>query len=83
MIELRETEIDALIRMGLLQPEMRNNPIAVCEALYAHLDTTFIYAQANIETKRRALEQADGATRESRPPRWKREPALLAWLDSL
>jgi hypothetical protein len=40
MIELRETEIDAFIRMGLLQPEMRNDRIAVCQALYAHLDTT-------------------------------------------
>lgn len=50
---------------------------------HAHLDTTFLYAQANIETKRRALELADGDARPERPPRWKREPALLAWLDSL
>ena len=49
---------------------------------HAHLDTTFLYAQANVETKRRALEQVDGAARTARPPRWKREPALLAWLDS-
>lgn len=50
---------------------------------HAHLDTTFLYAQANVETKRRAIEQADGMARSTRPPRWKREPALLAWLDSL
>ena len=50
---------------------------------HAHLDTTFLYAQANVETKRRAIEQADGTARSTRPPRWKREPALLAWLDSL
>ena len=50
---------------------------------HVHLDTTFLYAQANVETKRRALEQADGTARSARPPRWKREPALLAWLDSL
>jgi len=40
MIELRETEIEAFIRMGLLKPEMRNDRIAIGEALYAHLDTT-------------------------------------------
>ena len=37
-IELRETEIDALIRRGLLKAETRNDPGAVSEALYRHLD---------------------------------------------
>jgi hypothetical protein len=37
-IELRETEIDALIREGLLKPETRNDPSAVSDALYAFLD---------------------------------------------
>ena len=40
MIELRETEIDALIRKGLLKPETRNNANALSEALYAFLDGT-------------------------------------------
>ena len=40
MIELRETEIDALICKGLLKAEMRNDARAVREALYAHLDRT-------------------------------------------
>jgi hypothetical protein len=40
MIELRETEIDALIRKGLLKPETRNNLSAVRGALYAFLDGT-------------------------------------------
>jgi hypothetical protein len=40
IIELRETEVDAFIRMGLLEPEMRNDRIAICRALYAHLDST-------------------------------------------
>jgi hypothetical protein len=40
MIELRETEIDALVQMGLLKPEIRNDRGAVCEALYAHFETT-------------------------------------------
>ena len=39
-IELRETEIDALIRKGLLKTETRNNSSAVSEALYAFLDST-------------------------------------------
>jgi hypothetical protein len=39
-IELRETEMDALVRMGLLRPEMRNDANAVIEALYAHFDRT-------------------------------------------
>jgi hypothetical protein len=39
-IELRETEIDALIRKGLLRAEMRNDQNAVSEALYAYLDRT-------------------------------------------
>ena len=37
VIELRETEIDDLIRKGLLKSETRNNAI---DALYAHLDNT-------------------------------------------
>jgi hypothetical protein len=37
-IELRETEIDALIAKGLLKRETRNDPNAVSEALYDFLD---------------------------------------------
>jgi hypothetical protein len=40
MIELRETEIDVFIEKGLLDGETRNDPDAVCEALYTHLDQT-------------------------------------------
>jgi site-specific recombinase XerD len=50
---------------------------------HAHLDTTNHYAQANLETKRKALEQVDPSLRSTKPPRWKREADLLAWLDSL
>jgi hypothetical protein len=39
-VELRETEIDTLIRKGFLKQETRNDPCAVREALYAHLDHT-------------------------------------------
>jgi hypothetical protein len=39
-IELRETEIDSLIRRGLLKAETRNDRHAVRKALYEHLDHT-------------------------------------------
>ena len=39
-IELRETEIDALVCMGLLRGEMRNDANAITDALYAHFDRT-------------------------------------------
>jgi hypothetical protein len=38
MIELRETEIDALIRKGLLPAENRQDYASVQSALYAFLD---------------------------------------------
>ena len=38
MIELRETEIDALIRNGLLQAENRDDYDSIQSALYAFLD---------------------------------------------
>ena len=50
---------------------------------HARLDTTNIYARANLETKRRALEKADGSAILGKPPRWKRKGDLLAWLDTL
>jgi len=39
-IELRETEIDALVREGLLERETRNDANAIIDALYAHLNRT-------------------------------------------
>jgi hypothetical protein len=39
-IELRETEIDALVSMGLLKSEMRNDANAIIEALYDYFDRT-------------------------------------------
>jgi hypothetical protein len=40
MVELRETEIETLIRKGLLKSEMRNDAGAVRAALYVHLERT-------------------------------------------
>lgn len=50
---------------------------------HAHLDTTNHYAQANLQTKRDALEHVTSKSRPSKPPRWKQDKDLLAWLDSL
>jgi len=50
---------------------------------HEHLDTTNIYARANIDTKRSALERIDKSSRPAGPPRWKRDPDLMAWLNSL
>ncbi len=40
MIQLRETEIDVLIRGGMLNRDIRNNRNAIIEALYKFLDRT-------------------------------------------
>jgi site-specific recombinase XerD len=48
---------------------------------HADLNTTNHYAQADLETKRRALETV--SNRPEKPTRWRREPELLKWLDSL
>lgn len=50
---------------------------------HARLDTTNIYARANLETKRKALEKVDPSVRPGKPSRWKHETGLLEWLDSL
>jgi hypothetical protein len=40
IIELRDAEIDALIRKGMLKADTRNDPDAIRDALYMHLDHT-------------------------------------------
>ncbi|MGS0756973.1 tyrosine-type recombinase/integrase [Roseateles sp. GG27B] len=50
---------------------------------HVHLDTTNHYAQANLDTKREALERLDPSSTIKKPPRWKRDARVLAWLDSL
>ena len=49
---------------------------------HASLDTTNHYAQANLDTKREALERLD-PSKIKKPPRWRRDASVLAWLDSL
>jgi site-specific recombinase XerD len=50
---------------------------------HVSLDTTNHYAQANLETKRKALERLDASSRPNKPPSWKHEKGVLAWLDTL
>jgi site-specific recombinase XerD len=50
---------------------------------HVSLDTTNHYAQANLETKRKALERVGVRSKPDRPPRWKRDRTVLEWLDSL
>lgn len=49
---------------------------------HASLDTTNHYAQANLDTKREALERLHPSELE-KPARWKQDASVLAWLDSL
>jgi site-specific recombinase XerD len=59
--------------------------ITVIRSWFGHvrLDTTNLYARADLETKRKALEQIEASARPAKPPRWKQNPDVLTWLDSL
>jgi site-specific recombinase XerD len=59
--------------------------VTVIRNLFGHsrLDTTNLYARANLETKRKALEKIEASMRPGKPPRWKADPQLMVWLDSL
>ncbi|MET4689499.1 site-specific integrase [Sinorhizobium fredii] len=50
---------------------------------HVSLDTTNHYAQANLETKRLALERLGSPERSAKKPSWKQDHSVLAWLDSL
>lgn len=50
---------------------------------HASLDSTYIYARANLETKRKALQHLEPKTPGARRKAWKQNPGLMAWLDSL
>ena len=50
---------------------------------HVSLDTTNHYARANLETKRKALEQVAVPATPGGQPSWKRDASVLAWLDTL
>jgi hypothetical protein len=45
VVQLRETEVDVLIRRGLLSADARNDVHAVRDALHAHFDRTLATAK--------------------------------------
>lgn len=50
---------------------------------HASLDTTAHYAQANLDTKRSALERITPPAQRGRSASWRHNDDVLAWLDSL
>lgn len=50
---------------------------------HVSLNTTNHYAQANLATKRSALERIEPAPEPGKPPSWKVDRSVLAWLDAL
>jgi integrase/recombinase XerD len=61
------------------------NPTTVIQAILGHADlrTTDIYARANLEMKRRALEKAAPGAPSVCCPTWQNNPDLLDWLRAL
>jgi hypothetical protein len=50
---------------------------------HVSLDTTNHYAQANLETKRLALERLEIPSPQGKRPSWKEDQSVLAWFDAL
>lgn len=50
---------------------------------HVSLDTTNHYAQANLDTKRHALERVEKPVSVSASPPWRRDRSVLDWLDAL
>jgi site-specific recombinase XerD len=68
--------------MHLLQA---GNPAVIIRDILGHSDiqSTEVYAKADLEMKRKALEKAAGASRRISIPPWHRKPDLLRWLESM
>jgi integrase/recombinase XerD len=68
--------------MHLLQSGV---PLEIIRDFLGHVDvkTTQIYARANLEMKKKALEKIDDASPLPKIPSWKQDKTLLEWLHSL
>jgi integrase/recombinase XerD len=68
--------------MHLLQSGV---PLEIIRDFLGHVDvkTTEIYARANLEMKRKALEKATDGTALPKFPSWQQNKTLLEWLRSL
>jgi site-specific recombinase XerD len=74
---LRHTKAMHLLQAG-------NPPIVIRDILgHADIESTDVYARADLEMKRRALEKAPDVVNAPARRSWQREPDLLAWLRSL
>jgi len=74
---LRRTRAMHLIQAGV-------NLIYIRDLLgHADVSTTEIYARADAETKRKAIENAYEPLTPHAMPDWTSDPSLIAWLDSL
>ncbi len=74
---LRHTKAMHLLQSG--------NPLVVIRDFLGHVDikTTEIYARADMEMKRSALNKAINKSATPKLPSWQKDPDLLAWLRSL
>lgn len=74
---LRHTKAMHLLQAG--------NPLNVIQSILGHVDirTCTIYASADLEMKRKALEKTDYMTPKISLPSWKSNPKILDWLRSL
>jgi integrase/recombinase XerD len=68
--------------MNLLQSGV---PLEIIRDFLGHVDvkTTEIYARANLEMKRKALEKVADVGHFPKIPSWKQNKTLLEWLHSL
>ena len=68
--------------MHLLQSGV---PLEIIRDFLGHVDvkTTEIYARANLEMKRKALEKATDGAPLPKFPSWQQNKTLLEWLHSL
>ena len=74
---LRRTRAMHLIQAGV-------NLIYIRDLLgHADISTTEIYARADTETKRKAIENAYEPLTPDALPDWTQDPSLIGWLDSL
>ncbi len=74
---LRHTKAMHLLQSG--------NPMPAIQAILGHADikTCMIYASADLEMKRQALEKASPMTPPTTTPSWQSNEPLMAWLRSL
>jgi len=77
---LRHTKAMHMLQAGI--------PIVIIRGILGHVDmkTTEVYARADLEMKRRALEKtatAPSAAGARTPPNWRTDRTLMAWLTSL